>query len=96
MKKKQYTEEFKRDAVKQVQQGASKTEVAKDLGVSWRSIATWVTTYQKSPPPKPKEQSADDLDEVDRLKRALRYLKAECLQLRRTIGFLASEGESDV
>ena len=48
-KQKQYTKEFKVEAVKLViDQGMKVSDVAKDLGVSYPALTTWVKQYRNS------------------------------------------------
>jgi transposase len=76
MSAKNFTEEFKIEAVKQVtEQGYPVSEVASRLGVSTNSLYAWVKRYQK-PEPQRKQDDAIQL-EVKRLRQELKRVTEE-------------------
>jgi transposase len=75
MKGKRYTEEFKKEAVKQVtERGYSVSDVAKRLGTTTHSLYLWLKKYGE---PSPRQADKADLkrmtEERDILKKAAKY-----------------------
>jgi transposase len=91
--KREYTKEFKRDAISLViEQGYSKTEAAKSLGIHPAVLGRWVREYQddegtafrgrgKRPPG----------DELSRLREENKRLKMEKEILKKAAIFFAKE-----
>ncbi len=76
MSTKNFTEEFKIEAVKQInEQGYPVSEVAARLGVSTNSLYAWIKRYQK---PEPQRKQDDALQhEVKRLRQELKRVTEE-------------------
>ena len=76
MKGKRYSEEFKREAVKQVtERGYSVSEVAKRLGTTTHSLYIWLKKYDE---PNPRQADKADLAaENARLKADLKRMTEE-------------------
>ena len=76
MKSKRYTEEFKREAVKQItEQGYSVADVAQRLGTTTHSLYAWLKKFDE-----PNPQLSDNADlsaENVRLKSELRRMTEE-------------------
>lgn len=73
-KRKQYSDEFKREAVRLVtQQGYSHNEAGRAVGVCHTTIRTWVARYAPEQPATKTYASAED---------ELRQLRAENARLR--------------
>lgn len=89
-KQKQYTKEFKVEAAKLViDQGMKVADVAKDLGVSYPSLSTWVKQYQSSSVnafPGKGKLSADD-EKVRQLEQQLRRMTLERDILKKAMGY---------
>lgn len=89
-KQKQYTKEFKLEAVKLVtDQGLKVSEAAKDLGVSYPSLASWVKQYQKDAKkafPGKGKLSAED-DKVRQLEQQVKRLTMERDILKKAMGY---------
>ena len=76
MKGKRYSEEFKREAVKQVtERGYSVSEVAKRLGTTTHSLYIWLKKYDEPNPPQ--AYKADLAAENARLKADLKRMTEE-------------------
>jgi transposase len=91
-KKKTYNKEFKREAVKLVlEQEMTCTQVAKDLGVAYGSVAKWVRDYTASGnhafPGKGKLLPWDE--EKRELERKLKRAETERDILKKTIAYFA-------
>lgn len=89
-KQKQYTKEFKVEAVKLViDQGMKVVDVAKDLGVSYPALTTWVKQYKTSSEnafPGKGKLSADD-EKVRQLEQQLRRMTLERDILKKAMGY---------
>ena len=70
MKRKKFTKEFKAEAIALVkQQGLSVNRVAKDLGVSWTVVNTWVTQAAADSGEKPELLTTAEREELSALRR---------------------------
>lgn len=86
-----YTEEFKRDAVRLVEQeGLSAAQVARDLGVNVNSIHGWLRKHREDAGD---ELSDDERLELARLRRENRILREEREILKKAAAFFASESK---
>jgi transposase len=90
-----YSDEFKREAVKQVVEGGHQVrDVAKRLGVSDKSIYTWL---KESPGRSRAAKQAESLEglrsEVGRLKAELKRTKEERDILRKAAAYFAKASE---
>lgn len=90
-KGKRYTEEFKKEAVKQVtERGYSVPEVAERLGVCTKTLYQWRTAFHGSP----KEiKSSGDQAEIARLKAELNRVTEERDILKKAAKYFASQSE---
>jgi transposase len=93
MQRRQFTEEFKREAVKLARQpGASNAGIARDLGIAANMLSRWmreqegpsnsVTTSKSSPV---------SSEEFDRMRRELAKVKMERDILKKALGFFAAD-----
>ncbi len=92
MSGKRYTDEFKREAVRQVvDRGHSVADVAARLGITAHSLYRWVRAEK---PPK-EEQQAVDLDEaraeIKRLKKDLLRTREERDILKKAAAYFAND-----
>lgn len=88
MSAKNFTEEFKIEAVKQInEQGYPVSEVAARLGVSTNSLYAWVKRYQK---PEPQRKQDDALQhEEKRLRQELKRVTEERDILKKAAAYFA-------
>lgn len=89
MAKKRYSRTFKASAVKQVQDGARATDVARECGASVYSIREWVQKADaggSEGPPTDKERV-----EIKRLRRELREARQERDILKKATAYFAKE-----
>ena len=90
---KHYNEEFRSSAVRLVlEEGQKPSKVAKDLGVSYQSLVTWMKKYEESKgdtkeafPGKGKRKPSDH--RLAELEKENRVLKMERDLLKKTMGF---------
>ena len=92
MSKKRYTEEFKKEAVKQVtERGYSVAGVAQRLGTTTHSLYAWLKKYGEA---SPQQANQHDLaTENARLKAELRRMTEERDILKKTAKYFASQSE---
>jgi transposase len=92
MKGKRYSEEFKREAVKQVtERGYSVSDVAKRLGTTTHSLYIWLKKYGE---PNPRQADKADLAaENARLKADLKRMTEERDILKKAAAYFASDHE---
>ena len=89
---KNYTEEFKIEAVKQVlERGYSQSDVAKRLGVNRKTMSGWVKRY--GPESERYEQSRRDQGEIRRLQTELKRVTEERDILKKAAAYFAKESE---
>lgn len=88
---KQYSNEFKEEAVKRVLSGVSATQVARELGINVNSLYTWKTRYLKHPEqPFVGSGKLRDADaEIRRLQRQVKDLEQENEFLKKASAFFA-------
>lgn len=85
-----YTEEFKKEAVKQIiQEGYSVTSVADRLGVSTHSLYAWLKRYGTTAEEYNRE--AKQQDEIKKLKAELKRVIQERDILKKAAAYFASE-----
>ena len=85
-----FTEEFKRDAVAQVEdRGYPVREVTERLGVSTKSIYTWQKLFSR--PKKVVKEVDAQTDEIRRLKRDLARVTEERDILKKATAYFARE-----
>ena len=88
-----YTPKFKRDAVALLQSsGRSIAEVAKELGVSDMSLASWAREQAKSMNTKEAEEAEADRKEAIRLRKQIKELEEEIEILKRFTTYWVKEG----
>lgn len=88
MSAKNFTEEFKIEAVKRInEQGCPVSEVAARLGVSTNCLYAWIKRYQK---PEPQRKQDDALQhEVKRLRQELKRVTEERDILKKAAAYFA-------
>ena len=87
-----YTEEFKIQAVNQVlEEGHSINQVAKRLGVSYKSLYDWVKRSSK--PPKKRQDDDAQIQEIRRLKAELKRVTMERDILKEATVYFAGESK---
>lgn len=87
---KPYPEEFRRDVVAVARMGETPlAQVAKDFGISEKSIMNWVEKADIEDSIKPGVTSAESI-EVRGLKRRNRFLEQEAEVMRRALAYFAS------
>ena len=90
-KRRQYTEEFKREAVRLVdQQGYTQSEAARSLGINPNVLRKWRTKYALENPGENPMSEAEQ-DELKRLREEVRRLRMERDILKKATVFFASE-----
>lgn len=90
MSGKRFTEEFKKEAVKQVtERGYSVAEVAERLGTTTHSLYAWLKKYG-DPSPRQSE-AADKQSEIARLKAELRRVTEERDILKKATAYFAKD-----
>jgi len=87
-----FSEEFKREAVKLVDQsGASKADIARDLGISGSLLARWYREEEAGRSPAAKASDAVSAEEYERMRRELAKVKTERDILKKALGYFAAE-----
>jgi transposase len=88
-----YTDEFKQEAVNQVViHGYRVADVAERLGISTKSLYSWIKIFSK--PPKQRQDDQDLQAEVARLKRELKRTQQERDILKEAAVFFAGESKN--
>ena len=86
-----YPAEFKAEAVQLVRRGElTKTQIAKDLGVTIETLTKWAKRDEIDHGQQP-GLSSDDREELRRLRRENRVLREEREILKKAAAFFASE-----
>ena len=94
MSNRKYTEEFKAEAVKQVtERGYEIKEVADRLGVSLKSMYTWVRAAKRSNGKCGKDSSGDLRGEIQRLKAELKRVEEERDILKKAAAYFAKASQ---
>lgn len=89
---KQYSPEFRASAAKLVlEEGQSRAEVARNLGISGSMMARWVDEANRGGTKPAAALSSGERDELDRLRRENRVLKMEREILEKAAAFFAKE-----
>lgn len=89
MGKGNFTEEFKRDAVRQItDRGYPVAEVSQRLGVSQHSLYEWKKKFGTS-----KAKSSDEVEEIRRLKRELTRVTEERDILKKAAAYFARDAK---
>lgn len=90
MSSKRYTDEFRKEAVKQVtERGYSVTEVADRLGVTSNSLYTWIKRFGG----KGNKAETQDKAEIAQLKSELRRVTEERNILKKAAAYFAKDHE---
>ncbi len=90
-KKRQYTDEFKREAVKLVtEQGYTQAEAARSLGINPNLIRRWRLKFAPKTPGT-ETMSETEQQELVRLREEVRRLRMERDILKKATAFFASE-----
>ena len=90
-KYRRYTAEFKKDAVRLVQEeGLTAAQVARDLGINANSLYKWI---QAASPEKEESFAESDREELLRLRKENRVLKEEREILKKATAFFAKESK---
>ena len=85
-----YTEEFKKEAVRLIQEeGMTIAQVKKTLGVSYNAIRKWLDESQN--PRSNTELSNDEKEELRRLRKEVKELRMEREILKKSAPFFAKE-----
>lgn len=88
-----YSDEFKQEAVNQVMQhGYSVPDVSDRLGISSKTLYTWVNKFSK--PTKQRQAEQDMTAEIARLKRELKRVEQERNILKEAAVFFAGESKN--
>lgn len=92
MSGKRFTEEFKKEAIKQItERGYSVAEVAERLGTTTHSLYNWLKKYNE---PQPRQAAqVDEQAEITRLKAELRRVTEERDILKKAAAYFAREHE---
>ena len=89
-KRRNYTEDFKRDAVALVtEQGYKTTEAARSLGIGDNLIRRWKRDYEEEA--SGTRLGADELEELKRLRKENRLLRMEKEILKKASQYFAKE-----
>lgn len=88
-----YPEEFRREAVELVCQGRSLADVAKSLGVSQQTLRNWNRQVDVEAGRR-EGLTAEDKEELARLRRRVRVLEQEREILKKAAAFFAKENDS--
>lgn len=93
MERRQFTEEFKREAVKLARQpGASKAGIARDLGINANMLARWTREQEgRSTPASRSKNEAISGEEFERMRRELAKVKTERDILKKALGYFAAD-----
>ena len=89
-KRREFTPEFKAEAVKLVgEQGLTRAQVARDLGVSESMVGRWVKQAEKAS--RPGALTTEEQSELKRLRRENKVLRMEREILKKAAAFFAKE-----
>jgi transposase len=87
-----FTEEFKREAVKLVNQpGATKAAIARDLGVGPNLLGRWCKDVGGETPNSSGKGDKVSPQEYERMKRELTKVKTERDILKKALGYFAAD-----
>ncbi len=87
-----FTPEFKRDAVRLVEQGKTITEVARDLGIARSLLQYWKRQHSRPPTASPATgDSPGDAERVRQLEKELRDTREERDILKKALAYFADD-----
>jgi transposase len=93
-KNRRYTEEFRREAARLVEDGESLTKVAEDLGVAKSSLVRWCQRLREEGGAFAKRKGPETLaQENERLRREVQQLRMEREILKKAAAFFAKESD---
>jgi transposase len=93
MERRQFTDEFKREAVRLARQpGVSKAGIAKDLGINANMLSRWARE-QEGKPSKVARSKSESIsnEEFERMRRELAKVKTERDILKKALGYFAAD-----
>lgn len=87
----EYSEEFRKDAVALVRQGATQSQICKDLGISKSALSKWVTDAYRADRglPLAAEVTRGENAQIRELIKRNRLIEQENEVLRRVAGYLS-------
>lgn len=93
MQRRQFTEEFKREAVKLSRQpGANKAAIARDLGIGASLLGRWAQEQAgEATPTGGSKGDAVSSQEFERMRRELAKVKMERDILKKALGYFAAD-----
>jgi len=94
MGRRTFAAEFKREAVRAaLQPGASKAQVARDLGLHPNLLGRWIIAFEagKWEPSSGKSLMSEQQQELERLRRELKRVTTERDILKKAVGYFAKE-----
>ncbi|HTB74667.1 MAG TPA: transposase [Polyangiaceae bacterium] len=93
--RKQYTEEFRRDAVRMMRNRGTRTvaEVADDLGVGTNLLHRWASKLEKDAVAKRNVEGETVEQEVRRLRKEVEQLRMDKAILKKAAAFFAKDSE---
>jgi transposase len=90
--RKVFSAEFKREAVKLVEQsGSTKADIARDLGIPGSLLARWCREAEAAEAPKAKAAEGVSVAEFERMRRELAKVKTERDILNKALGYFAAD-----
>jgi len=95
-KRKQFSKQFKIDAVKRVtEQGYNVSEVARNLGIHHSSLRRWKKQFKTSDNKafSGKRHMSPEKEELDRLRKEVKKLRMELEILKKAAAFFANEAD---
>ena len=92
MKRRQYSEDFKREAVRlALEPGQTKAQVARDLDLSESVLFRWVERYGATPNGKGAAVTGDERAELVQLRRRVKTLEMEQEVLKKAITYFGRD-----
>ena len=91
--RKSYSDEFKTEAVRRVQEGKSISQVAREMGCNKQDVHSWLKRAKaiSGKDPRPNPLGLDEREELKRLRRENERLKLEAEILKKAAAFFARE-----
>jgi transposase len=92
MQRRQFTEEFKREAVKLAREpGATKAAIARDLGIGANLLTRWTHELDGEIAANGGKSNAVSSQEFERMRRELAKVKMERDILKKALGYFAAD-----